>query len=134
MNGNISAEGIKLDLEWMHRVGIGGVTIFEGAIDTPQVVPHRLIYMTPEWKQAFRYAVTTRPLDEYGSRHRQLARLERNRRTVGARVPGHEEDGVVGDARRRRQAVHGQARRIRHRSMEPFRIIRFLAAAHPTEP
>jgi len=59
MNGNISAEGIKLDLEWMHRVGVGGVTIFEGAINTPQVVPHRLIYMTPEWKQAFNTAVTT---------------------------------------------------------------------------
>ena len=59
MNGNISTEGIKLDLEWMHRVGLGGVTIFEGAINTPQVVPHRLIYMTPEWKQAFNYAVTT---------------------------------------------------------------------------
>jgi len=59
MNGNISTEGIKLDLEWMHRVGVGGVTIFEGAIDTPQVVPHRLIYMTPEWKQAFRFAVST---------------------------------------------------------------------------
>ncbi len=59
MNGNIAPEGIKLDLEWMHRVGIGGVTIFEGAIATPQVVPQRLIYMTPEWKQAFSYAVTT---------------------------------------------------------------------------
>ena len=59
MNGNISEEGIKLDLEWMHRVGLGGVTIFEGAINTPQVVPQRLIYMTPEWKQAFRTAVTT---------------------------------------------------------------------------
>ncbi len=59
MNGNISTEGIKLDLDWMHRVGVGGVTIFEGAINTPQVVPQRLIYMTPEWKQAFRYAVTT---------------------------------------------------------------------------
>ena len=52
-------QGIKLDLEWMHRVGLGGVTIFEGAINTPQVVPHRLIYMTPEWKQAFNTAVTT---------------------------------------------------------------------------
>ena len=59
MNGNISTEGIKLDLEWMHRVGVGGVTIFEGAINTPQVVPQRLIYMTPEWKQAFQTAVTT---------------------------------------------------------------------------
>ncbi len=59
MNGNISEEGIKLDLDWMHRVGLGGVTIFEGAINTPQVIPHRLIYMTPEWKQAFDDAVTT---------------------------------------------------------------------------
>ncbi len=59
MNGNISEQGIKLDLDWMHRVGVGGVTIFEGAINTPQVVPHRLIYMTPEWKHAFTYAVKT---------------------------------------------------------------------------
>ena len=59
MNGNISEQGIKLDLEWMHRVGLGGVTIFEGAINTPQVVPNRLIYMTPEWKRAFRTAVST---------------------------------------------------------------------------
>ena len=59
MNGNISDVGIRLDLDWMHRVGIGGVTIFEGAINTPQVVPERLIFMTPQWKQAFNYAVTT---------------------------------------------------------------------------
>ena len=59
MNGNISSQGIELDLEWMHRIGLGGVTIFEGAINTPQVVPHRLIYMTPEWKGAFKTAVTT---------------------------------------------------------------------------
>jgi Beta-galactosidase/beta-glucuronidase len=59
MNGNIAPEGIKLDLDWMHSVGLGGVTIFEGAIATPQVVPKRLIFMTPEWKQAFNYAVTT---------------------------------------------------------------------------
>ncbi len=58
MNGNISSEGIGLDLEWMHRIGLGGVTIFEGSINTPQVVPQRLIYMTPEWKAAFNTAVT----------------------------------------------------------------------------
>ena len=59
MNGNISVQGIELDLEWMHRIGLGGVTIFEGSINTPQVVPNRLIYMTPEWKDAFKTAVTT---------------------------------------------------------------------------
>ena len=58
MNGNITKEGIKLDLDWMHRSGIQGVTIFEGAIDTPQVVPRRLVFMTPEWKDAFIYAVS----------------------------------------------------------------------------
>ena len=58
MNGNISEEGIRLDLDWMQSVGLGGVTIFEGAIRTPQVVPHRLIYMKPDWKKAFDYAVT----------------------------------------------------------------------------
>ena len=57
MNGNISKEGIKLDLEWMHRVGLGGYQNFDAALSTPQVVPKRLAYMTPEWKDAFKYAV-----------------------------------------------------------------------------
>jgi hypothetical protein len=58
MNGNISQTGIKLDLEWMHRVGIAGFQNFDAALDTPQVVDHRLAYMTPEWKDAFKYATT----------------------------------------------------------------------------
>jgi hypothetical protein len=58
MNGNISMEGIKLDLEWMHRVGLGGFQNFDAALQTPQVVPKRLTYMTPEWKDAFKYAIT----------------------------------------------------------------------------
>jgi hypothetical protein len=58
MNGNISKEGIKLDLEWMHRVGVAGFQNFDAALDTPQVVDHRLAYMTPEWKDAFKYATT----------------------------------------------------------------------------
>src|SRR5690349_14097778 len=57
MNGNISQEGIKLDLEWMHRVGIAGFQNFDAALQTPQVVPKRLAYMTPEWKDAFRSAI-----------------------------------------------------------------------------
>jgi hypothetical protein len=58
MNGNISKEGIKLDLEWMHRVGLRGFQNFDAALATPQVVDHRLAYMTPEWKDAFKYATT----------------------------------------------------------------------------
>lgn len=59
MNGNITQEGIEHDLQWMSDVGLGGATIFEGSIDTPQVVKQRLIYMTPGWKAAFRDAVST---------------------------------------------------------------------------
>ena len=58
MNGNISKEGIRLDLEWMHRVGVGGFQNFDAALATPQVVEKRLAYMTPEWKDAFKYATT----------------------------------------------------------------------------
>ena len=58
MNGNISKEGIKLDLEWMHHAGLGGFQNFDAALQTPLVVPHRLVYMTPEWKDAFKYAIT----------------------------------------------------------------------------
>src|SRR4029078_7475141 len=64
MNGNISKEGIKLDLDWMHHVGLAGFQNFEPALQTPQVVDHRLAYMTPEWKDAFKYATTVG--DQYG--------------------------------------------------------------------
>ena len=58
MNGNITQEGIKMDLEWMHSVGLGGFQNFDAALSTPQVVKKRLAYMTPEWKEAFKYATT----------------------------------------------------------------------------
>jgi len=59
MSGNITKEGIKLDLEWMNRVGIGGFQNFDGNLSTPQIVEKRLVYMTPEWKDAFQYATAT---------------------------------------------------------------------------
>ena len=57
MNGNITKEGIKLDLEWMHRAGIRGFQNFDAALSTPIVVKKHLAYMTPEWKDAFKYAI-----------------------------------------------------------------------------
>src|SRR5580698_3893432 len=42
MNGNITQEGIKLDLEWMHRAGLGGFQNFDAALATPQVVDKRI--------------------------------------------------------------------------------------------
>src|ERR1700709_233616 len=56
MNGNVTKEGIKLDLEWMHRSHIGGFQNFDAALFTPQYVKDRLAYMTPGWKDAFSYA------------------------------------------------------------------------------
>src|SRR5437899_12707232 len=56
MNGNITKEGIKLDLEWMKRVGIGGFQNFDAALGTPKLVDKRLVYMTPEWKDACLFA------------------------------------------------------------------------------
>ncbi len=64
MNGNISKEGIRRDLEWMHRVGIGGFNAIDASLQTPQVVDKRLVYMTPEWQDAFRYAAGL--ADKYG--------------------------------------------------------------------
>ncbi|HXJ87535.1 MAG TPA: glycosyl hydrolase [Candidatus Binatia bacterium] len=58
MNGNITQDGIKLDLEWMHRIGIAGFQNFDAALQTPQVVEKRLVYMTAEWKDAFKYAIS----------------------------------------------------------------------------
>jgi (4-O-methyl)-D-glucuronate---lignin esterase len=64
MNGNITKVGIKLDLEWMHSIGLGGFQTFDAALSTPQVVKKRLVYMTPEWKDAFKYATTL--AEKYG--------------------------------------------------------------------
>src|SRR4030095_4759708 len=68
MNGNITKDGIRKDLEWMHRVGIGGFQNFDAALATPQIVEKRLTYMTPEWKDAFQF--TTKLAD---SLHLEMA-------------------------------------------------------------
>lgn len=57
MNGNVTRDGIAKDLEWMARIGIGGVQNFDAAMETPIIVDKRLVYMSPEWQQAFRFAV-----------------------------------------------------------------------------
>ena len=57
INGNITREGITRDLEWMKRVGIGGFQNFDAALGPVKVIDNRLVYMTPEWKETFRYAI-----------------------------------------------------------------------------
>ncbi len=57
MNGNITKDGIRKDLLWMQKTGIVGFHNFDAGLETPQIVGKRLIYMTPEWKDAFKYAI-----------------------------------------------------------------------------
>jgi len=57
LDGNVTKEGIQLDLEWMQRAGIAGFQMFDVAYRTPRVVEKRLAYMTPEWQDASRYAI-----------------------------------------------------------------------------
>ena len=58
MNGNITHSGIAADLNWLASVGMGGVQNFDASLQTPQIVDNRLIYMTPEWREAFRFAAS----------------------------------------------------------------------------
>ena len=58
MDGNITKDGIRKDLEWMNRAGIGGFHCFEAGLGIPPIVEKRLVYMSPEWQDAFRYAIT----------------------------------------------------------------------------
>src|SRR4051812_49495152 len=52
MDGNIDPEGIRLDLEWLHRVGVRGAQMFDGGMGTPLVVPERVRHGSVEWRGA----------------------------------------------------------------------------------
>ena len=56
IGGNITRAGIRKDLEWMHRIGIGGVDQIQLSFFTPQIVKYPLAYLSPGWKAAFRDA------------------------------------------------------------------------------
>ncbi len=141
MNGNITKEGIKADLEWMKRVGIGGFQNFDAGLNTPQIVEKRLVYMTPEWKDAFKYTATL--ADQLGL-EMAIAGSPGWSESGGPWVTagaGDEEVRLERDARRRRPSVHrraaqaavddrtlpepGQrARRLRRRSRGRARVLR----------
>ena len=62
LNGNITKEGITLDLEWMKRIGIGGAESFQGFLGTMgpgKVVDKQLPYMSDGWQDAMHHAAVT---------------------------------------------------------------------------
>lgn len=59
MNGNITKDGITKDLEWMHRIGLGGAQTFDASGNSEVIVKDRLVYMHDGWKDAFAHAAKT---------------------------------------------------------------------------
>lgn len=58
MDGNVSKEGIRKDLEWMKRSGIGGFQQFDaGGINMPRAAKVKLPYLSEGWKDAFHFAL-----------------------------------------------------------------------------
>jgi hypothetical protein len=58
MSGNVTAEGARLDLEWMQRIGIGGVHAFSGGkLPEPPVVSTPQPFMSPGWRAIFRQSL-----------------------------------------------------------------------------
>ena len=60
MNGNITKEGIKLDLEWMNRIGIGGFQNFDASLGTPQLVEKRQMCIRDRYPPGLSLAVLQR--------------------------------------------------------------------------
>jgi len=57
VNGNVSWDGARQDIEWMHRVGVGGFQAIDASLGGPQVVAERVNYMSPAWRDTFRKSV-----------------------------------------------------------------------------
>lgn len=54
MNGNVTKEGITLDLEAMARVGIGGFQNFDAGTGIPK---GPIVYLSPEWMELKKHAI-----------------------------------------------------------------------------
>lgn len=64
MDGNADAQGAVADLEWLHRVGIRGVHMFDGGMGVPLVVDAPRHPGSPAWEDAVEAA--TRTADRLG--------------------------------------------------------------------
>jgi hypothetical protein len=57
-NGNVTKDGIHKDLEWMKRVGIGGMQLSDVGSGGGQTVEPKILFGHPEWFDAVRYAAS----------------------------------------------------------------------------
>ncbi|MCX6328088.1 MAG: glycosyl hydrolase, partial [Bacteroidia bacterium] len=57
-NSNITKDGITKDLEWMKRVGIGGMQLADVASGQGQTVEKKILFGSDEWYDAVRFAAS----------------------------------------------------------------------------
>ncbi|HLP72488.1 MAG TPA: glycosyl hydrolase, partial [Bacteroidales bacterium] len=57
-NSNVTKEGITKDLEWMKRVGIGGMMLADVASGQGQAVEKKIYFGSPEWLDAVHHAAS----------------------------------------------------------------------------
>lgn len=60
VNGNVSEQGIRADLAWMQRIGLGGAFVFDIGFQSPpvpQLTERRIGFGSREWTQAILVAV-----------------------------------------------------------------------------
>jgi len=56
--GNVTKEGITKDLEWMKRVGIGGMHLADVAAGQGQMVDDKILFRSGEWLDAVHHAAS----------------------------------------------------------------------------
>jgi hypothetical protein len=59
VNGNVTHDGIRLDLEWMSRIGIAGAILFDIGFSrppVPQFVEERVGFASLAWQKAVQFA------------------------------------------------------------------------------
>jgi hypothetical protein len=61
LNGNVTAEAITRDLEWMKQIGMGGALVFDAGGATQgghAPVPAGPLFGSPEWRKLFKHTLT----------------------------------------------------------------------------
>lgn len=56
IDGNVTAEGITRDLEWMRRIGVAGFQLFDVGRGYPAYVEQPATFMSPQWLALVRHA------------------------------------------------------------------------------
>ena len=130
MNGNISKEGIKLDLEWMHRVRIARIPELRCRSGHASGGGSPVGLHDTGLEGRFQIRDHLCRSTGNGNGDCGFAGLERDGRPMGSGVAGNEE--VCVELRRSLKAASLSRERwlIRHRILEPFRTWAYAVRSH----